>query len=276
MHSRHMKPRRSRTPWIWACAGAAAGLLVAALVFAPARWLAHGLAGSLHGFRDGSTSAPHAALTLHKAQGTLWDGSAQLMLGSSALPSRLEWTLRPQWQADGPGLVVSWTASCCLRQPWRWDLVTDGRSARMRTSDLPATEPLRLPADLLSGLGVPWNTLQPQGQIEFSSRQLGATVGAEGVVMQGFAQLDVLGLSTSLSTLRPVGSYRLGLQGTPVTLTMSTLEGALRLQGQGSLQDGRFVFDGEASAAEGLEDALSNLLNIIGQRQGARSLIHLG
>ena len=35
-------------------------------------------------------------------------------------------------------------------------------------------------------------------------------------------------------------------------------------------------FDGEASAAPGREDALSNLLNIIGRRQGARSLITLG
>ncbi|RYY92801.1 MAG: type II secretion system protein N, partial [Comamonadaceae bacterium] len=35
-------------------------------------------------------------------------------------------------------------------------------------------------------------------------------------------------------------------------------------------------FDGEASAAPGREDALSNLLNIIGRRDGARSLITLG
>ena len=268
MASSLIKPQRSRTPWRWACAGAAAGLLAGALVFAPAHWLAQGLANS--------PPTSQLALSLNNARGTLWDGSAQLMLGSSALPGRLEWTLRPQWRASGPGLEVRWTAGCCLRQPWVWDLVTDGRSAQLRTSDLPATQPLRLPADLLSGLGAPWNTLQPQGQVEISTRQLGASVSAEGMVMNGSAQLDALGLSTSLSTLRPVGSYRLGMQGAPVTLTVSTLEGALRLQGEGALQGGRLVFNGEASAAEGLEDALSNLLNIIGQRQGARSLIHLG
>lgn len=272
MSSLHIKPQRSLTPWRWACAGAAAGLLGGALVFAPAQWLAHSLA---HGLA-GSPSPSSSALSLSNAQGTLWDGSAQLMLGSSALPGRLEWSLRPQWRTSGPGLEVRWTASCCLRQPWVWDLVTDGQSAQLRTSDLPTSQPLRLPADLLSGLGAPWNTLQPQGQVEISTRQLGASVSAEGLVMNGSAQLDALGLSTSLSTLRPVGSYRLGLQGAPVTLTVSTLEGALRLQGEGALQGGRLVFNGEASAAEGLEDALSNLLNIIGQRQGARSLIHLG
>jgi general secretion pathway protein N len=54
------------------------------------------------------------------------------------------------------------------------------------------------------------------------------------------------------------------------------LEGALQLRGSGVIQNRRVVFDGEATAADGREDALSNLLNIIGQRQGARSLIHLG
>jgi general secretion pathway protein N len=35
-------------------------------------------------------------------------------------------------------------------------------------------------------------------------------------------------------------------------------------------------FRGEASAAGGNEAALSNLLNIIGKRQGARSAISIG
>jgi general secretion pathway protein N len=35
-------------------------------------------------------------------------------------------------------------------------------------------------------------------------------------------------------------------------------------------------FRGEATAAEGDEGALDNLLNIIGRRQGARSVISIG
>lgn len=282
----HLKPQRSRTPWVWACAGAVAGLLAGAVVFAPAQWLAHslayGLAASQNDSGDGSPSTSRAALSLTDARGTWWNGSARLELGSSALPGRLEWILRPQWLASGPGLEVRWAASCCLHQSWVWGLVTDGRSAQLRTSDLPATQPLRLPADLLSGLGAPWNTLQPRGQLALSTEGLSLRISAEGLELQGAAQLDATALSTSLSTLQPVGSYRLRLQGSgspppsPNPFTVSTLEGALRLQGEGALQGGRLVFHGEASAAEGLEDALSNLLNIIGQRQGARSLIHLG
>lgn len=59
-------------------------------------------------------------------------------------------------------------------------------------------------------------------------------------------------------------------------MTLSTLEGALQLSGTGKIGPQGLVFTGEARAAEGREDTLSNLLNIIGQRQGARSLIQLG
>jgi len=48
------------------------------------------------------------------------------------------------------------------------------------------------------------------------------------------------------------------------------------LQGQGQWIGSRLRFSGEARADEGAEAALSNLLNIIGRRQGARSLLSLG
>ena len=261
---------RYRAPWVWAVSGITLGLLAGALVFAPARWLAAGLdwAGS--------------PLQLHNAQGTLWNGSGQLSFqsevqGSTALPGKLEWTLRPAWIHQQPGLRVQWRADCCLSQPWVWRISSDLHTVELQIEDLPSSQPLRMPASMLTGLGTPWNTLQPQGRLELSTRALDIRGGAQGQQLQGELQLDALGVSTSLSTLKPIGSYRFTLQGaaSPV-LTLNTLEGALRLSGSGAVQNRRVVFDGEATAAEGREDALSNLLNIIGQRQGARSLIHLG
>ncbi len=265
-----MRTLRYRAPWVWAVSGITLGLLAGALVFAPARWLAAGLdwAGS--------------PMQLHNAQGTLWNGSGQLTFqsgaqGSTALPGQLEWTLRPAWIHQHPGLRVQWRADCCLSQPWVWRISTDLQAVQLQTDDLPSSQPLRMPASMLSGLGTPWNTLQPQGRLELSTRALDIRGGTDGLQLQGALQLDALGLSTSLSTLKPIGSYRLALQGaTHPDLTLSTLEGALQLRGSGTIQSRRVVFDGEATAAEGREDALSNLLNIIGQRQGARSLIHLG
>lgn len=266
-----LRPQHSSSPWAWALSGAVVGLLAGVLVFAPARWLAAGLvwAGS--------------PLQLHNAQGTLWNGRGQLTFqsgakGSTALPGQLEWALRPMWHNTQPGLSAQWRAECCLSQAWQWRLSTNLKSVQLQTDDLPPALPLRIPAALLTGLGTPWNTLQAQGQLELSTHALDVRGTAEGVQLQGAVQLDALAMSTSLSPLKPIGSYRLALKGSAANpaLTLSTLEGALQLRGNGAIQNGRFVFDGEATAAEGREDALSNLLNIIGLRQGARSLIHLG
>jgi general secretion pathway protein N len=59
-------------------------------------------------------------------------------------------------------------------------------------------------------------------------------------------------------------------------MIVTTRDGSLRLSGTGRWNGQAMRFSGEASAAPGREDALSNLLNIIGRRDGARSIITLG
>jgi general secretion pathway protein N len=77
-----------------------------------------------------------------------------------------------------------------------------------------------------------------------------------------------------------MGSYRVQLRGgadqAPPQIELSTLSGSLQLSGQGQWLDHRLRFQGEATAAAQHEAALSNLLNIIGRRQGSRSLLSLG
>jgi general secretion pathway protein N len=99
--------------------------------------------------------------------------------------------------------------------------------------------------------------------------------------MQGLVALGLHEMSSRLSPVKPMGSYRLTLtgtlQGTPTPgLALSTLQGPLLLSGQGQWVGQRLRFTGEASAAEGHEAAFDNLLNILGRRQGARSLLSLG
>ena len=74
-----------------------------------------------------------------------------------------------------------------------------------------------------------------------------------------------------------MGSYRINLLGgaTP-QLQLDTLEGSLRLSGRGQWVGSRLRFTGEASAVPEREAALSNLLNIIGRRNGPRSIITIG
>jgi general secretion pathway protein N len=72
------------------------------------------------------------------------------------------------------------------------------------------------------------------------------------------------------------GSLNNGVPGSTPTLKLTTLSGSLLLSGQGQWQGSHFQFRGEASAVPEHAAALSNLLNIIGRRQGARSLLSLG
>ena len=59
-------------------------------------------------------------------------------------------------------------------------------------------------------------------------------------------------------------------------MLLTTTSGALQLSGNGQFAAGRLRFRGQASAAPGSEAALNNLLNIIGRRQGAQSVISIG
>lgn len=253
------------TPWGWALAGAVLGLLLTTLLQAPARWFTPLLA-----------SATQGRFLLDEARGTLWHGSAQLTLAGGAgssdaatLPGRVGWTILPGWS----GLQADVQADCCLQQPWRLNLQPRWGGARLALADSAS----QWPAQALSGLGTPWNTLQPQGSLMLSTQGLILEWAAGQLRVAGRAQLDAAHLSSRLSTLKPMGSYRLTLVGGPsATLQLETLDGSLQLSGRGQWVGGKLRFEGVASAAPERQDALANLLNIIGRRDGARAIIKVG
>jgi general secretion pathway protein N len=253
------------TPWSWAWAGVLMGLLLATVAFAPARWLA----SVVNQRSDGR-------VLLEDARGTLWDGSAVLTLtggagslDSATLPSRLGWQLQPNWT----GLQLRLTAACCLAQVWTWELQPQWGGARLSVSDTPSV----WPAELLGGLGTPFNTLALQGQLALTSTGFNLSWAAGRLQMAGRVQLEAQAMSSRLCTLRPMGSYRLTLAGgaTPA-LQLDTLSGPLQLVGHGQWVGGKLQFNGEATSAMEHQSVLANLLNIIGRRDGARSVITLG
>jgi general secretion pathway protein N len=78
-----------------------------------------------------------------------------------------------------------------------------------------------------------------------------------------------------------LGHYRLTLTNHPndptsILLSVSTVEGALQLNGSGQWDAAGIRFRGDASALPADEAVLSNLLNIIGRREGSRSVISIG
>lgn len=259
-------PVQATAPWRWAATGALAGAVLAMGLLAPARWLASLVR---------QASGEHVVLA--SPRGSFWQGSAQLVLSGGAgsldamaLPGQVSWRIRPAWG----GLDVQLNAECCMRQAWALQARPVGWGGLQLAL---ADSQSQWPAALLSGLGTPWNTVQAQGQLAASTHGLNLRWTQGRLAMSGRLQLDALQISSRLSTLQPMGSYRLTLLGgSPSALELSTLEGSLQLTGQGQWVGQRLVFDGAASATPGSVDALSNLLNIIGRRKGATAVIKVG
>jgi general secretion pathway protein N len=270
---------RTSTRWAWI--GASLGLALAFITQAPAHWLTEAI-----------EQASGERVLLPDAQGTVWNGSAQWVLNegplniaatphmarpasTTALPTRVTWQLGPRIDLANLRLALSANiaSACCTPQPVRVDVSPLWRGLRVQVHNHTSS----WPASWLVGLGAPWNTVQPEGQMQLQTTQLQWTQQAGTEQLLGTAELQMQQLSTRLSTLRPLGSYRVRVQGgDTVAITLDTLEGSLLLQGTGQLQNGRVHFNGEASAAPDAEAALSNLLNILGQRQGAKSILKMG
>lgn len=263
----------SRAAWTTRLAWLSAllGLLLALVVFAPARWLTERIA-----------SATGERLQLVNARGTVWAGRADLVLtggaGSrslSALPQGLAWRLVPAWR-DGPALALRLLAPCCTTTPVSLRLQPRWGGARLQLDAFDS----RWPAELLSGLGTPWNTLRLEGALALRSEGLMLQVASGRMLLQGGLSIDALEMASRLSSIRPLGSYRASLRatadGSTAALDLQTLQGALRLQGSGQWVGGRLRFVGDAQAAPGSELALTNLLNIMGRRDGPRSVIRIG
>lgn len=272
--------------------GAAVGAALALAAAAPAAWLASAL-GTATGQR----------LLLAEAQGSVWRGSAVAVLtggegsrDAAALPGRLHWALG----LDGATPELRLRHACCLEGELRLQLrpQRDGVALAMAPAGGAAADPTLAPAAAvpgsaaaegrvlghwpsawLAGLGTPWNTLQPSGLMRLSSPGFVLELGRGGARWQGQAALDLEQLASRVSPLPALGSYRLALAGAgdgAAQLLLTTRQGPLLLQGSGLWQRGALRFTGQASAAPGSEAALANLLNLIGRRQGAVSVLQIG
>jgi general secretion pathway protein N len=232
-------------------------LAIALTVFAflPASWL-----GSIVERQTGGR------LTLGDAQGTLWNGSA--FVGGAPgeggavtplLPGRFSWRLSPlvlvgrvDMQLENPqalaqpvGITGSWS---------QWQ-VSAGQ--------------LLLPAEGLAGLGAPLNTLVPSGVLRLSWNRLDLARQPNSVTVTGRTTLSMNDMGSRMAPIKPLGSYEMVMdwRGQQADLVLRTVRGALLLSGNGTLQNGRLRFSGQASAADGYEETLGNMLNLLGQRR---------
>lgn len=261
-------------PWRWALAGALIGWSLIVVLHAPARWLAAVVA-----------RVTQDKVQLSAPEGTWWQGSAWLVLSgghqsrdATTLPTRLHWRLQPRWL----GADLQLESACCTATPLRAQLRWAASGTRLNFSD----STLQLPTSLLSGLGTPWNTLQLDGTLNATTSKVQLLLVQGRLDYTGTTTFTLQQASTRLSTISPIGSYRVHLRGgkpagagpsTPAELALETLPGSsLQLTGTGQWVGSRLRFTGEARTAPEHANALNNLLNIIGRRSGDRSLISLG
>lgn len=255
----------------WAIWGGVLGGVLGVVAFAPAAWLASAL-----------DSASNGRIVLADAQGTIWSGDAVAVLTAGpgsrdarALPGRLAWTMKP----SGLGLRLGFTQACCLNG--EAVLLIKPGLGRVSTRVQGGPDWVgRWPAAWLSGLGTPWNTLDLGGAMRLSTNDLAIDWVQGSWHVTGSAELVLQDVSSRVTTLDRLGSYRLSLSGStpdaPAILTLQTDDGALQLRGTGAWGQSGIKFSGEATAAEAQRGALDNLLNIIGRRQGDRSIITIG
>ena len=264
--------RRAGRRWGWW--GATLGGVIGVSLFAPASWLASGL-----------SLATNQRFLLAEAEGTVWTGSAVMVLtggpgsrDARALPGRTFWTLRPR----GLALALELRQDCCMPTPVT--LLLKPGWAQVSASVLPADPSGQgrvgeWPAAWLGGLGTPFNTLQLGGVMNLTAQGVQWQWVKGRMALQGQVQLTLSHVSSRVTTLPELGSYRLSLTGQgdgPMNLMMQTDQGALQLSGSGAVGAFGVRFRGEASASPADRPALNNLLNIIGRRTGDRSVISIG
>jgi general secretion pathway protein N len=235
------------------------------LAFCPAAWMAAVVEKQTGG-----------RLTLGDAQGTLWHGSAFIGGAPSGtdpvaplLPGRFVWRLSP---AVLVGIVdLDLENPSALGQPVK----IGGSWSQWQVSG----SSILLPADRLSALGAPLNTVQLSGQMRLSWTPLHIARQGGRVDVTGALDLRMDEIASRLSPVKPLGAYDMTMEwhGQSANLALKTLKGPLLLSGTGQFTNGRLQFSGRAEAEAGQEERLAVLLNLLGQRrrEGNKNIIAL-
>jgi len=197
------------------------------------------------------------------ARGTLWHGSALIGFSNgreiTLVPGRIDW----QVDGVGPAGISARLTHAWLSTPLRVSLAREGVSFGKGAA--------RLPAGVLASVGAPFNTLKPGGTLEASWTD----TALRGAALTGEVQIDWRDASSALSTVAPIGSYRLRVtgRGDGPALDLVTLSGPLQMQGRGKIEGSRIRFNGTAGAEAGMQPALNGLLGVLGMRSGDKVLL---
>ena len=232
--------------------------LVTLIVTAPATLLARVVEGSSSG-----------RLVLANATGTMWRGSATPAIrqrtGGLLALEKLHWDI---------AILPLFSGKMSIEL--RWDNV-EQMQPMVVTASFTQTELRNAVLPLHAGfLGELLPLLQP---VQLSGKMLIRselfTITRQG--MSGSAVADWIHAGSVLSSVNPLGSYRINLAGAGerVDVSLLTTSGVLLLEGTGSVSSGRGLsFQGTARASAKSNGSIDELLNNFGPESepGVRSL----
>jgi general secretion pathway protein N len=267
---RAIKQKLGRWPTALVAVGALFTALVVLILSAPASFADVGL-----------NQATEGRLRLADASGTLWRGKGKLVLADLGadvasdvksqtvtglvLPGEFEWTIaglplfvgRINAQMSGVGLITP--------------IQLEGGLNELKIS----ASRLVLPTVDLSRMGSPWNTFKPQASLDVRWDNMVLRQGQ----FDGKAAFELKDIASALTSVRPLGSYRVDVVGSGASadVKLLTTQGPLNLTGNGvwnARQGLRLSI--EALADESAKVKLQTLLSLMGRRDGEKTIIRIG
>ena len=255
-------------------------LFWAALVFAclvviirqmPISWVSGSLA-----------SQTGCRVMLQQPIGTIWQGSAALAFSEpnateGGCRDPMSVTERFHWSTSCKLLSMTCNTELQFAAFEQAQLISWSLSKTQITSN-----EIKLPANVLEGLGNPWSTLRPRGELgarwtDINLAGLMANLpgfGAGNTPSSGVIRIIISNLTSPISPVKPLGGYEIAanIADTGMNWTLSTTSGPLLLKGQGEFSNktgGKAMqFAGEASASPESQESLIGLLSLLGKKEG--------
>jgi general secretion pathway protein N len=230
--------------------------------------------------------ATQGRVRLADATGSIWNGQGRVVLVDVATEARDQQAQRTggavslagvvipgtiRWQISAFPLVIGRLQASASHESMARPVVISGTASRLQATG----GSLQLPNVNLARLGSPWTTVRPTASLGVSWQP----IVIEGGRFNGQAILELRDVASALTPVRPLGAYRVDIDGTGAksVIKMTSLEGPLRLSGEGTWTPAaglRFTAYAEADEAERLR--LQSLLGLLGRRDGTRTMIKIG
>ena len=239
-------------------------LIIGLFKFAPAtlisRYIAHKTANTV---------------LLTNAQGTIWQGNAELTISGEQSTLMLDHALsigQIDWHVKASRLLLGELNIAIIKNNTEFATLT-------LTPNKLLVEKLELdlPASVISTLLPSLNAAQLGGKLHISSSSLSvADLNHSNSKPNFTGQIQVAWLqaSSALNAINPLGQYQAIIDGANelAMIKVSTMNGPLIIKGDGTFNlNNGLVFNGNASAENNQKQALAPLLHVLGNEVDAGS-----